>query len=114
MAGPRVRVLWWSGCPSHTKARSMVEEIMADIGLDPATIESCQIVTREEAERERFIGSPTIEVDGVDIAPRDEDSMPALTCRLYFTREGRPSALPDRADVRDALTAHRSDADRER
>ena len=54
------------------------------------------------ADRERFVGSPTIRIDGADVQdPGDEPS--ALTCRVYHRRDGRVSPVPDPADVRDAL-----------
>ncbi len=104
MSAPRVELLWWSGCPSHGKARTMVEQALAEAGLDPAGIEMLQIVTEDEAARERFVGSPTIRIDGRDIVP-DDRTPTALTCRLYYRRDGRPSPLPDPADLRDALAA---------
>lgn len=103
MAAPRVEMLWWAGCPSHGKALAMLEQTMRELGLDPALIDSCQVVTESDALRENFIGSPTIRVNGADIAANEDGSTPALTCRLYFRRDGRPSPLPDAEDLRDAL-----------
>lgn len=103
MAGMRVELLWWSGCPSHAKARVMLERAMMDLGMDPATIESVQLFTDEDAVRERFTGSPTIRVNGTDIVPPEDGDPSALTCRLYFRRDGRPSPLPDPEDIREAL-----------
>ena len=57
MTAPRVELLWWSGCPSHGKARATLGEAMAVLGLVPAEIESLQIVTHEEAAREHFVGT---------------------------------------------------------
>ncbi|MFJ8111049.1 hypothetical protein [Streptomyces sp. NPDC096132] len=102
-AAPRVELLWWSGCPSHKTARAMLEEAMTGLGLDPAGIETVQVVTDADAARERFTGSPTIRVDGRDIEPPEEDASPALACRVYFRQDGRPSPLPDPAQVRHAL-----------
>jgi hypothetical protein len=104
MSAPRVELLWWSGCPSHDKAREILEEVMAEAGLHPAGLQMVQVVTDQEATRERFIGSPTIRIDGRDVVP-DDATPTALTCRLYYRRDGRPSPLPDRADLRDALAA---------
>lgn len=100
---PSVELLWWAGCPSHRLAMTMLEETMRELGLDPATIACRQIVTDDDAAREMFIGSPTIRVAGHDIVENIEESAPALTCRLYYRRDGRPSPLPDIEDVRDAL-----------
>ena len=63
-----------------------------------------EVDTEQRADRERFVGSPTIRIDGADIQdPGDEPA--ALTCRVYHRRDGRVSPVPDPADVRDALRA---------
>jgi hypothetical protein len=75
---------------------------MEAAGLDPDRLEVREIRTDETAEREGFAGSPTIRVDGDDIQDRGDQPI-GLTCRVYRLRDGRISALPDRADLRDAL-----------
>lgn len=101
-AQPRVELLWWSGCPSWKQAIELVREEMAAVGLDPARLEVREVGSEQDAGRERFVGSPTIRVNGRDV--QDPGAEPAgLTCRVYRLRDGTISALPDRADVRDAL-----------
>lgn len=98
----RVELLYWDGCPSHPEALSDLREAMADLGLDPGTIDVREIDTDDAADAERFTGSPTIRVDGVDV--QDPGAEPAgLTCRVYHLRDGRVSAVPDPEDLRDAL-----------
>jgi hypothetical protein len=46
--------------------------------------------------RERFVGSPTIRVDGVDVQPPVGEPF-GLTCRVYHRRDGRVSPTPDPA-----------------
>lgn len=101
---PRVEFLWWSGCPSWERALARLREEMAALGLDPATIEMREVETDESAEREGFVGSPTIRVDGHDVQAVDDQPV-GLTCRVYRLRDGRISPLPDRADLRDLLGA---------
>ncbi len=103
MSDPRVEVLWWAGCPSRERAIAELREEMGAAGLDPETIEIREVKSEEAAEDEGFVGSPTIRVDGRDLQPTDEPS--GLTCRIYKLRDGRISPLPDRADIRDALSA---------
>jgi hypothetical protein len=99
---PRVELLWWSGCPSWEEARRLVRGEMAAAGLDPDRLEVREVRTDRAAEREGFAGSPTIRVEGRDV--QDPGGQPAgLTCRVYRLRDGRVSALPDPADIRDAL-----------
>ena len=100
---PRVEFLWWEECPSHERALAELREALAEAGLDPAAVEVRHVGTEEEAERERFPGSPTIRVDGRDVRPDDGSGSAGLTCRVYRLRDGRASPTPDPADLRDAL-----------
>jgi hypothetical protein len=99
-----VELLWWAGCPSWEEAVGLVRDEMAAAGLDPDGLEVRELHGDEEAASERFVGSPTIRVDGRDIADPGDEPI-GLTCRIYRLRDGRISALPDPADVRDALSA---------
>jgi hypothetical protein len=77
---------------------------MGRAGLDPDSVEEREILADADAERERFHGSPTIRVDGRDIADPGTNPI-GLTCRVYRLRDGRISALPDAAEIADALRA---------
>ena len=61
-----------------------------------------EIVSEEDAARERFPGSPTVRVDGADLFPTDEP--PSLSCRIYMLRDGRFSPTPDPDDLREGVT----------
>jgi hypothetical protein len=102
MTQPTVELLFWDGCPSHPQALADLREAMAELGLDADAIVVREVDTDERAERESFVGSPTIRIDGADI--QDPGEEPAgLTCRVYHRRDGRVSPVPDPADLRDAL-----------
>jgi len=99
---PRVELLWWEGCPSTEKTHALIREALAAEQLDPDGVELREVETDAGAERERFVGSPTVRVDGVEVAPAD--GVPAgLTCRVYRLRDGRVSPTPDPQDIRDAI-----------
>lgn len=50
----------------------------------------------EAAEAERFLGSPTLRVDGRDVEPGAESRTDfGLKCRLYRTAAGQSHAPPD-------------------
>jgi hypothetical protein len=103
MANPRVELLFWAGCPSHPRALADLRAALADTGGDPAAIVVREVLTEDQAVAERFVGSPTIRIDGADVVPPPEDEPPALACRVYHRRDGRPSPVPDPDDLRDAL-----------
>jgi hypothetical protein len=100
----RVELLFWDGCPSHAKALAELRAEMAEMALDPSGVIVREVKTQAEAESERFVGSPTIRIDGIDVQPPGEEPV-GLTCRIYRRRDGRISPTPDAADVRDALRA---------
>jgi hypothetical protein len=101
--GPRVELLWWEGCPSYPRALEDLKAALSEEGLDPDSIEVRHIDSDQEAERERFPGSPTIRVDGEDILPPGEAEPFGLSCRVYRLRDGSTSPTPDPADLRDAI-----------
>ena len=76
---------------------------MEAAGLDPDSLSVREVPTEEAAKRDRFVGSPTIRIDGVDIQDPGDEPL-GLVCRVYRLRDGRYSPLPDTADIRDALT----------
>lgn len=100
---PRVEMLWWRGCPSWGRALDELRASAREVGLDPESIEVREITSDDSAREERFVGSPTIRVDGADVQPDAAGEPAGLTCRVYHLRDGRVSPTPDPADVRDAL-----------
>ncbi len=102
-----IEFLFWEGCPSHERVLARLTDQLREIGLDPAEVKIIEIETVEDAEAHKFVGSPTIRLDGTDIAdPKDEPY--GLECRLYYHRDGRPSPLPDPDDMKEALTRYAS------
>lgn len=100
---PKIELLWWKGCPSWPDALEDLRVAVEDSGLDPDAIEVREVSTEATAEQERFVGSPTIRIDGEDVQPPGPDEPFGFTCRIYRLRDGRVSPTPDPADLRDAL-----------
>jgi hypothetical protein len=97
-----IELLYWEGCPSHPEAKSLVEQILAELGRDDEILMT-EISSDEEAERLRFPGSPTIRVDGRDVDPEGAKARPSLTCRIYYLPDGRVSPIPSRDQLEAAL-----------
>ena len=77
--------------------------MLADSGVG-ATVRRVDVPDAEAATAQRFLGSPTIRVNGRDIEPgataRDQY---VLSCRIYRTDSGIASE-PDEQWLREALS----------
>ncbi len=70
----------------------LVQQALAEEGVE-ADIEIIRIETEQEAERYRFVGSPTIRFNGIEVDPAPH--LPyRLTCRTFRTEDGRLSPVP--------------------
>lgn len=89
----KIEVLYFSGCPNHAPAVERLQAVLAAEGVaaDVVEIEVNDVAT---AKSLRFLGSPTIRVNGTDVeAPLDVESPTGLSCRTYVDgviREGVP------------------------
>ena len=100
----RITLLYYEDCPSHNEALDRLRQVMADEDVG-AEVEVIKVETEQQAQRLRFIGSPTILVNGKDIDPPPLDAYYALTCRAYRLEDGRVSPLPSPKMIRRALQA---------
>jgi hypothetical protein len=98
----KVELLYFEGCPSYERLLPRLRELIGELAPD-AALELRPIETVEQAERERFLGSPTVRVDGVDVDPSaGERTEFGLECRLYRS-DGATSPLPPERWIRAAL-----------
>jgi hypothetical protein len=106
MSRPRVQILYFDGCPNHERAREMVELVASELHLQPE-IEVLKVPDDEAAARLRFLGSPSVRVNGRDVEPgADERQDFVLACRVYRSEQGF-AGQPDARWIRDALTVAR-------
>ena len=83
-----MELLYFDGCPNHVAARANVKRVIAELDVD-AELMLINVPDREAAVRERFLGSPTVRVDGTDIEPgADERTDYVFACRVYRTDHG--------------------------
>jgi hypothetical protein len=98
----KVELLWWEGCPSYPETLEDLRRVLRDEGVE-ADVDLVEVETDEQARAERFPGSPTVRLDGMDAVPPPESEPFSLTCRVYRLRDGRISATPDPEDLRKAV-----------
>lgn len=103
----RVELLYFDGCPNYEALVPHLEQLLQTAEL-PAIIALRKIVDEEAANAERFLGSPTVRVDGRDVEPGTEDRRDfGLKCRLYRVPSGLRGAPLDEW-VLDALARARA------
>jgi hypothetical protein len=67
--------------------------VAAELGVD-AEVRATRITDQAAAERARFVGSPTVRIDGRDVDPEGELAAEySLDCRLYW-HEHRLAGYP--------------------
>ena len=84
-------------CPAIEATIEKARRAIAAAKVD-ADLRVVVVSTDEEAERLRFLGSPTVRVDGVDVEASARERVDyGLQCRLYSV-DGRPACIPPPAD----------------
>ncbi|MGI8729026.1 MAG: DF family (seleno)protein [Solirubrobacteraceae bacterium] len=87
----KIELLYFDGCPHHEPLLTHLRELLAGAGVRESV--ELREIDADGAGGERFLGSPTVRVDGRDVEPGAEarDDF-ALQCRLYRTDDGlRPT-----------------------
>ncbi len=103
----KVELLYFDGCPGRAELRARLPRLLEQAELD-AVIEERRIDSEGAAHRERFLGSPTLRIDGLDIdAGAANRHGYGLGCRLYPAEERLQRTPPD-AWITDALRAARA------
>lgn len=89
-----VEILYFDGCPNQERLLPHLRELLRRARI-PVEVELRCVADQAAADRERFLGSPTLRVDGRDVEPgADQRNDFGLKCRLYRTSRGM-SGLPD-------------------
>lgn len=96
-----IRVLSFEGCPNAGPALRLVKEVAQEHGVDNK-VESIEISSVEKAEKEHFLGSPSVQVDGTDIEPARRNDTPSFSCRVY-RYHGSEQGVPRRSLIGAAL-----------
>jgi hypothetical protein len=99
-----LELLYFDGCPNHDAFLPHLRQLLAAAAY-PIDIKLVRVATAEDAYRLRFLGSPTVRIDGVDVDPSAEARTDyGLQCRLYTTPDGL-RGTPDDRTVLAALNA---------
>lgn len=97
----KVDVLYFEDCPNHQPTVERIREVLREEGC-LAEIKGVLVTGAQAAQGMKFLGSPTVRVDGIDIEPDAAERQDfGLMCRRYA--DGIPSREVLRAAFRAAL-----------
>ncbi len=89
-----VCLLSFEGCPSAAPAEEALRRVLTEEGVE-VEIEKVEVPDEETAKTHRFLGSPSIQINGLDIEESRRAAPPAFGCRIYRTEEGGIGVPPE-------------------
>ena len=102
----KVELYYFDGCQSWQRARENLKHAL-QLEQISAQVETILVADSADVQLKRFIGSPTIRIDGIDIeGPVAETRGYAYGCRVY-TDGTRTAGWPSVNQVRRALQRER-------
>ncbi len=81
-----IELLYFDGCPSWQDALENVRQVIETENL-PCEVRLVEIVSPQQAQAERFLGSPSFRMNGADLWPETR-SRYNMSCRVYQTPQG--------------------------
>ena len=101
-SAPRIEILYFDGCPNQAGTQRLVERIAIELELR-SSVELVPVADLDTAQVMRFLGSPSVRVNGRDVEPGADDRADfAFACRVYRRADG-VSGEPDEGWIRHAL-----------
>ncbi len=105
-----IKLLHTDQCHIWKTALDELEAALAEFGT-PISYKIVRIDTSQQAQMEKFSGSPTVTINGVDVDPaaRNLTNFGVSSCRPY-RYEGQSFEYPPKAMILEALKSTRGDA----
>ena len=70
----QIKILYSEGCANTSPTVELVKNVAQDLNI-PVNIKTVMVGTQEQARQLRFIGSPTVQIEGFDIETSARDSI---------------------------------------
>lgn len=103
--GHLIELLFFSGCPNHEVFLPHLRALLDRNGIQD-TVQLIEVTTEDAARTHRFLGSPSLRIDGKDVDPDAATRNDyGLQCRIYRTPDGPRGTPPDQW-VLDSCTLH--------
>ncbi|MBA3806959.1 MAG: thioredoxin family protein [Solirubrobacterales bacterium] len=104
----RIELFFFDGCPNYEALLAHLRDLANQRGFREEIVLR-RVLSSDDAEAVRFLGSPSVRVDGEDVEPganAREDY--GLKCRLYSTLDGLRGSPPDEM-ILSAFARHSAD-----
>ena len=85
---------YFEGCPNAKATLHNLREIQRELGISDNEITIVEVSDIESAEKNRFQGSPTILVDGIDIYTDTKPVGFNYSCRIYSFDRKQTGIIP--------------------
>ena len=69
----QIKILHSDACANTSPTVELVSNVAQNLNI-PVNIETVMVGTHEQAQQLRFIGSPTVQIEGLDIEPSARDT----------------------------------------
>lgn len=89
----KIRFLYFKGCPNAKPTLNLLEQVCEEKGLNEK-IEVIEVRSEEEAKKYNFLGSPTIQINGLDIERERRNDLPLFGCRVYKNKASSTGVPP--------------------
>jgi hypothetical protein len=98
----KIELLYFEGCTAYQTALKHLEEVIQEKKLN-AGVEMVKLKNDKQAREQRFLGSPTIRINGQDIEPDAQQIREfSIRCRLYLEGD-RVNEWPGKELMRHAI-----------
>jgi hypothetical protein len=103
----KIEVLYFDGCPNHKPTVERVRQVLEEEGLLAEVLE-VNVSEPSMAQGIRFLGSPSIRVNGLDVEPEARRARAyGMICCTYAVN-GRREGLPSQEMLRQAMCEENS------
>ncbi len=100
-----IELLYFDDCATWQTTLADLRQALLQLGREEQ-VRLVKVESQQEAERLRFLGSPTVRINGYDVEPDAPSDGFGMECRVYWV-DGRPTGSPPLQWIETAVAAAR-------
>ena len=95
----KVELYFFKGCPTYQETARNLRDALKELHLQD-NFDRIEVLNPEDAITKKFMGSPTIKINGTDLENKDEAYL--FGCRVY-TIDGKITGTPTKKYISEKL-----------